>query len=197
MSRLVGAPPGYIGHDDGGQLTEAVRRRPYSVVLLDEAEKAHRDVFDTFLQVLDDGRLTDSKGRTVDFSHCYVILTGNVPPDRVRDAFRPEFLNRLDRVLRFEQLSGSALEEIAATALLNLAALVAEEHQVSMALGPGAAAAVARAVADEVATSTRPRGTTVRRRRRSSSRRASSAAGTARGRSGATWSRSSRRISRN
>ncbi len=74
VSRLVGAPPGYVGHDDGGQLTEAVRRRPYSVVLLDEAEKAHADVFDVFLQVLEDGRLTDSKGRVVDFSHCYVIL---------------------------------------------------------------------------------------------------------------------------
>ena len=136
VSRLVGAPPGYIGHDDGGQLTEAVRKRPYSVVLLDEAEKAHRDVFDTFLQVLDDGRLTDSKGTTVDFTHTYVIMTGNAPLARVKDVFRPEFLNRLDRVVGFEPLARPALEAIAANHVRDLASLARDEHGVDLAVAP-------------------------------------------------------------
>ncbi|KAH8072573.1 ATP binding protein [Aureococcus anophagefferens] len=141
---------GYVGHDDGGQLTEAVRKRPYSVVLLDEAEKAHRDVFDTFLQVLDDGRLTDSKGTTVDFTHTYVIMTGNAPLNRVKDVFRPEFLNRLDRVVGFEPLARPALEAIAANHVRDLAALARDEHGVDLAVAPAAAAAIVDANAGDV-----------------------------------------------
>ena len=131
MSRLVGAPPGYVGHEEGGQLTEAVRRRPYSVVLLDEVEKAHPEVFDILLQVLDDGRLTDGQGRTVDFRNVILILTSNLgsqylvnqdlPFDErsekalevVHQAFRPEFLNRLDDIVVFQQLGQSQLSAIA------------------------------------------------------------------------------------
>ena len=138
VSRLVGAPPGYVGHDDGGQLTEAVRKRPYSVVLLDEAEKAHRDVFDAFLQVLDDGRLTDSKGRTVDFTHTYVILTGNVNVDDVKHKFRPEFLNRLDRVIKFDPLGRASLEAIASAHVAALAQMAKEEHDVTLQLSDAA-----------------------------------------------------------
>jgi ATP-dependent Clp protease ATP-binding subunit ClpB len=106
VSRLVGAPPGYVGYDEGGQLTEAVRRRPYSVVLLDEIEKAHNEVFDVLLQVLDDGRLTDGQGRTVDFRNTVLIMTSNIrTPDALRDFFRPEFLNRVDEIVQFHSLS--------------------------------------------------------------------------------------------
>ena len=102
MSRLVGAPPGYIGYDEGGQLTEAVRRRPYTVLLLDEIEKAHSDVFNILLQLLDDGRLTDSQGRTVDFRNTIVIMTSNA--SNLEAVFRPEFLNRIDDIVRFKSL---------------------------------------------------------------------------------------------
>jgi ATP-dependent Clp protease ATP-binding subunit ClpB len=113
VARLIGAPPGYVGHDEGGALTEAVRRRPHCVLLLDEVEKAHPDVFGVLLQVLDDGRLTDGKGRTVDFSQCLVLMTSNIGgPEQVRAFFRPEFLNRLDEVLEFEPLRPEALGEI-------------------------------------------------------------------------------------
>ena len=130
VSRLVGAPPGYVGYEQGGQLTEAVRRRPYSVVLLDEVEKAHPEVFDVLLQVLDDGRLTDGQGRTVDFSNVILILTSNIgspilidptltPGDKreqvmalVHQAFRPEFLNRLDDIVMFSALSQDDLAQI-------------------------------------------------------------------------------------
>jgi ATP-dependent Clp protease ATP-binding subunit ClpB len=130
VARLVGAPPGYVGYEAGGQLTEAVRRRPYTVVLLDEVEKAHPDVFDVLLQVLDDGRLTDGQGRTVDFRNTILILTSNlgsqliadqsVPEDRRRDAvmevvrthFKPEFLNRLDDVVVFRALGSDELTGI-------------------------------------------------------------------------------------
>ncbi|MFD5214350.1 ATP-dependent Clp protease ATP-binding subunit [Microbacterium sp. NPDC058345] len=130
VSRLVGAPPGYVGYEQGGQLTEAVRRRPYSVVLLDEVEKAHPEVFDVLLQVLDDGRLTDGQGRTVDFSNVILILTSNIgspilidpvmaPDDKrdavmalVRQSFRPEFLNRLDDIVMFSALSEDDLAQI-------------------------------------------------------------------------------------
>jgi ATP-dependent Clp protease ATP-binding subunit ClpB len=107
VSRLVGAPPGYIGYEEGGQLTEAVRRRPYSVVLLDEVEKAHGDVFNILLQVMDDGRLTDGQGRTVDFRNVVLIMTSNIPGGRVgaEQHFRPEFINRLDDIVEFEPLS--------------------------------------------------------------------------------------------
>ena len=125
VSRLIGAPPGYVGFDEGGQLTEAVRRRPYSVVLFDEIEKAHHDVFNIFLQILDDGQLTDSHGRTVNFKNTIIIMTSNIGSDmlleeikekkdpeklredlmmRLRDHFRPEFLNRVDGILIFKSL---------------------------------------------------------------------------------------------
>ena len=130
VSRLIGAPPGYVGYDEGGQLTEAVRRRPYSVVLLDEVEKAHPDVFNVLLQVLDDGRLTDGHGRTVDFSNTILIMTSNLgstlqtevleSEDVIRErvmvmvweTFKPEFLNRLDEILVFHRLSRDDLARI-------------------------------------------------------------------------------------
>jgi ATP-dependent Clp protease ATP-binding subunit ClpB len=114
VSRLVGAPPGYVGYDEGGQLTEAVRRRPYSVVLLDEIEKAHPDVFNTLLQVMDDGRLTDGQGRTVSFKNTVLIMTSNIPGGRagVEAQFKPEFINRLDDIVEFEPLSRGQLSQI-------------------------------------------------------------------------------------
>ena len=112
VSRLVGAPPGYVGYDEGGQLTEAVRRKPYSVVLLDEIEKAHPDVFNILLQVLDDGRLTDSHGRTVSFKNAVVIMTSNAPKDSLKAIFRPEFLNRLDEILEFKPLTADQIKAI-------------------------------------------------------------------------------------
>ena len=105
VSRLVGAPPGYVGYDEGGQLTEAVRRKPYSVILLDEIEKAHPDVFNVLLQVLDDGRLTDNKGRTVDFKNTILIMTSNATYEELKAGVRPEFLNRIDEIITFQQLS--------------------------------------------------------------------------------------------
>jgi ATP-dependent Clp protease ATP-binding subunit ClpB len=113
VSRLVGAPPGYVGYDEGGQLTEAVRRRPYSVVLLDEIEKAHAEVFDVLLQVLDDGRLTDGQGRTVDFRNTVLIMTSNIRSvEAMSEHFRPEFLNRIDEIVEFRPLSREQLGEI-------------------------------------------------------------------------------------
>ena len=120
VSRLVGAPPGYVGYEEGGQLTEAVRRRPYSVVLLDEIEKAHPDVFNTLLQVMDDGRLTDGQGRTVDFKNTVLIMTSNIPVSAAGDDlraelvthFKPEFINRLDDIVRFDPLSREQISEI-------------------------------------------------------------------------------------
>jgi ATP-dependent Clp protease ATP-binding subunit ClpB len=111
VSRLVGAPPGYVGYEEGGQLTEAVRRRPYSVVLLDEIEKAHPDVFNILLQVLDDGRLTDGQGRTVNFTNTVLIMTSNYRGD-LRDAFKPEFLNRIDEIVHFQELSEKDIAQI-------------------------------------------------------------------------------------
>jgi ATP-dependent Clp protease ATP-binding subunit ClpB len=107
VARLVGAPPGYVGYDEGGQLTEAVRRRPYGVVLLDEVEKAHPDVFNVLLQVMDDGRLTDGQGRTVDFKNVVLLMTSNIPGGRIgaEAHFRPEFINRLDDIVEFAPLS--------------------------------------------------------------------------------------------
>jgi ATP-dependent Clp protease ATP-binding subunit ClpB len=114
VSRLVGAPPGYVGYEEGGQLTEAVRRRPYTVVLLDEIEKAHTDVFNVLLQVMDDGRLTDGQGRTVDFKNTVVIMTSNVPGgvEGVRATFKPEFVNRLDEIVEFHQLTRGEIAQI-------------------------------------------------------------------------------------
>ena len=131
MSRLIGAPPGYVGYEEGGQLTEAVRRRPYSVVLFDEIEKAHPEVFNTLLQLLDDGRLTDGHGRTVDFKNTVVIMTSNIGTEylsgrdgmseeqqrnlvleALRRHFRPEFLNRVDEIVVFHSLTKEHLKEI-------------------------------------------------------------------------------------
>ncbi|MEO8052115.1 MAG: ATP-dependent chaperone ClpB [Acidobacteriota bacterium] len=128
VSRLVGAPPGYIGYDEGGQLTEAVRRRPYSVVLLDEIEKAHPDVFHVLLQVLDDGRLTDGQGRTVDFKNTIVIMTSNAPKDQLRNIFRPEFLNRVDEIITFHSLTDEQLKKIVLIQLEGLRTRLAERH---------------------------------------------------------------------
>ena len=111
VARLIGAPPGYVGYDEGGQLTEAVRRRPYSVVLLDEIEKAHPDVFNVLLQVLDDGRLTDGQGRTVDFTNAVLIMTSNLPGDPLA-FFKPEFINRVDDIIRFRSLTEADLGQI-------------------------------------------------------------------------------------
>jgi ATP-dependent Clp protease ATP-binding subunit ClpB len=127
VARLVGAPPGYVGYEEGGQLTEAVRRRPYSVVLLDEIEKAHHEVFDVLLQILDDGRLTDGQGRTVDFRNTVVIMTSNVrTTEELRAVFRPEFLNRIDEIVQFEPLTREQLGEIVALQLARLRERLAE-----------------------------------------------------------------------
>jgi ATP-dependent Clp protease ATP-binding subunit ClpB len=151
VSRLIGAPPGYVGYDEGGQLTEAVRRRPYSVVLFDEIEKAHHDVFNSLLQVLDDGRLTDGQGRTVDFRNVIVIMTSNIGSHRIldyrgayagtayermkeavleelRQAFRPEFLNRLDEIIVFHALSEEHLKQIVDIQLAGLRTRLEERH---------------------------------------------------------------------
>lgn len=112
VTRLVGAPPGYVGYDEGGQLTEAVRRKPYSVVLFDEIDKAHPDVFDTLLQVLDDGRLTDNKGRTVNFKNTIIIMTSNMKEEQLNSIMRPEFRNRIDEIIFFHQLTRDELSKI-------------------------------------------------------------------------------------
>jgi len=151
VARLIGAPPGYVGYDEGGQLTEAVRRRPYCVILFDEIEKAHADVFNVMLQILDDGRLTDGHGRTVDFKNTIVIMTSNIgshrileyrgafdgePYERMKQAvleemrhhFRPEFLNRVDEIIVFHALSEEHLKEIVEIQLARLRARLAERH---------------------------------------------------------------------
>ena len=120
VSRLVGAPPGYVGYEEGGQLTESIRRRPYAVILLDEIEKAHPDVFNVLLQLMDDGRLTDGQGRTVDFTNTVVIMTSNLGAGgdeqqvmaAVRNHFKPEFLNRVDEIVLFDRLSEADIERI-------------------------------------------------------------------------------------
>jgi len=129
VARMIGAPPGYIGYEEGGQLTEAVRRRPYSVVLLDEIEKAHNEVFDVLLQILDDGRLTDGHGRTVDFRNTVLIMTSNLrSPEEMRAVFRPEFLNRIDEIVEFRQLTKEQLAEIVELQLERLRARLAERR---------------------------------------------------------------------
>ena len=127
VSRLIGAPPGYVGYDEGGQLTEAVRRRPYSVVLLDEIEKAHPDVFNVLLQVLDDGRLTDGQGRTVDFTNVVLIMTSNLPGDP-SSFFKPEFINRVDDIIRFRSLTEDDLARIVTIQLAHLRKRMAERR---------------------------------------------------------------------
>jgi ATP-dependent Clp protease ATP-binding subunit ClpB len=128
VSRLVGAPPGYVGYDEGGQLTEAVRRRPYSVVLLDEIEKAHPDVFNILLQVMDDGRLTDGHGRTVDFKNAVLIMTSNIPGgvEGVQAQFKPEFVNRLDEIVEFRPLQRDEIRHIVELQVAKLTERVAE-----------------------------------------------------------------------
>jgi ATP-dependent Clp protease ATP-binding subunit ClpB len=142
VSRLIGAPPGYVGYDEGGQLTEAVRRRPYSVVLLDEIEKAHPDVFNTLLQLLDDGRLTDGQGRTVDFTNVVLIMTSNLPGDPL-DFFKPEFINRVDDIIRFRALSEADLERIVGIQLARLRERLAD-RRITLDIDDGAMAQLAR-----------------------------------------------------
>ncbi len=142
VSRLIGAPPGYVGYDEGGQLTEAVRRRPYSVVLLDEIEKAHPDVFNTLLQLLDDGRLTDGQGRTVDFTNVVLIMTSNLPGDP-GEFFKPEFINRVDDIIRFRSLTEADLEHIVGIQLERLKRRVSNKR-ITLKVDPSAMAQLAR-----------------------------------------------------
>ncbi len=145
VSRLVGAPPGYVGFEEGGQLTEAVRRRPYSVVLLDEIEKAHPDVFNILLQILDDGRLTDGHGRTVDFRNTVLIMTSNLrSPEAMQEVFRPEFLNRIDEIVEFHALDREQLAEIVELQLRRLRQRLAERG-IDLELTPASKEAVAEA----------------------------------------------------
>jgi ATP-dependent Clp protease ATP-binding subunit ClpB len=136
VARLIGAPPGYVGYDEGGQLTEAIRRRPYAVVLLDEIEKAHSDVFNALLQVLDDGRLTDGQGRTVDFTNTVLIMTSNLPGDP-REFFKPEFINRIDEIIRFRPLTEADLGRIVDIQLAQLEDRLAS-RRIELAVDQGA-----------------------------------------------------------
>jgi ATP-dependent Clp protease ATP-binding subunit ClpB len=142
VSRLVGAPPGYVGYEEGGQLTEAVRRRPYAVVLLDEIEKAHPDVFNILLALLDDGRLTHGQGRTVNFTNVVLIMTSNLAGDP-QDFFRPEFVNRIDDIIRFRSLDEKDLAVIVGIQLGRLRSRLAERH-LGLEVTPGAAEVLAR-----------------------------------------------------
>jgi len=162
VSRLVGAPPGYVGYEEGGVLTEAIRRRPYQVVLFDEVEKAHPDVFNILLQVLDDGRLTDGQGRTVDFKNSVILLTSNLGAEHlvklkdsesvedaraavmndVRKAFRPEFLNRLDDILLFQRLTREQMTDIVQIQLHHLQRLLDDRH-ITLQISDDAAQALA------------------------------------------------------
>jgi ATP-dependent Clp protease ATP-binding subunit ClpB len=168
VARLIGAPPGYVGYEEGGQLTEAVRRRPYSVVLFDEIEKAHADVFNVLLQLLDEGRLTDGQGRTVDFRNTLVIMTSNIGShliqeaggeiteavdkqvrDLVRGRFRPEFLNRVDEIIVFHALTLAHIERIVDIQLVHLRKLLAD-RRVTVDLTDAAKAHLAREGFDPV-----------------------------------------------
>jgi ATP-dependent Clp protease ATP-binding subunit ClpB len=156
VARMIGAPPGYVGYEEGGQLTEQVRRRPYSVVLFDEIEKAHPDVFNILLQILEDGRLTDGKGRTVDFRNTVVVMTSNIASaaifdlagkdaeqmrsralEALRATFRPEFLNRIDDIILFQPLGAEALGRIVELQLVHVSKLLAE-RQIIIELTPAA-----------------------------------------------------------
>ncbi len=162
VSRLIGAPPGYVGFEEGGQLTEAVRRRPYSVVLFDEVEKAHPDVFNILLQILDDGRLTDSQGRTVDFRNVVIIMTSNVGSTWIlehagsdwaeverqvtaalRGQFKPEFLNRVDDIVIFHPLGEAQIEHIVGLQLSRMDRLLAE-RKITLDLSEAAQALIAK-----------------------------------------------------
>ncbi|MBI4237471.1 MAG: ATP-dependent chaperone ClpB [Deltaproteobacteria bacterium] len=146
VARLIGAPPGYVGYEEGGQLTEAVRRRPYAVVLFDEIEKAHHDVFNILLQILDDGRLTDSQGRTVDFTNTVIIMTSNVAAteEGLRSHFRPEFLNRIDDIVTYDALTPERIEQIVEIQLRRVAGHLAGQ-QLSLTCSAAAKAFLARA----------------------------------------------------
>jgi ATP-dependent Clp protease ATP-binding subunit ClpB len=162
VSRLIGAPPGYVGHEDGGQLTEAVRRHPYCVVLFDEVEKAHPDVFNILLQVLDDGRITDSKGKTVDFCNTVIVMTSNIGSEQImntmldpnydsnkttdlrqqvtnalRGHFRPEFLNRVDELTIFEPLKKTELRQIVTIQIAHIERMLADQ-KIKIQLSPAA-----------------------------------------------------------
>jgi ATP-dependent Clp protease ATP-binding subunit ClpB len=128
VSKMIGAPPGYVGYDEGGQLTEKIRRRPYSVLLFDEIEKAHRDVLNMLLQILDDGRLTDAKGRTVNFKNTVIIMTSNLKQEELRLAMRPEFLNRIDEIIRFNDISPDVLQKIVNIRLEEVIQRMKQEH---------------------------------------------------------------------
>jgi ATP-dependent Clp protease ATP-binding subunit ClpB len=161
VARMIGAPPGYVGYEEGGQLTEAVRRRPYAVILFDEIEKAHPDVFNVLLQILDDGRLTDSKGRTVDFKNTVLIMTSNLGSREIqavsddegqvreavtqvlREHFKPEFLNRIDDIVIFHQLSREQIGQIIDVQLERLRRTLAD-RQIALALDDSARALLAR-----------------------------------------------------
>ncbi|HRC39800.1 MAG TPA: AAA family ATPase, partial [Rubrivivax sp.] len=168
VSRLIGAPPGYVGYDEGGALTEAVRRKPYSVLLFDEVEKAHPDVFNVLLQVLDDGRLTDGQGRTVDFKNTVIVMTSNLgshlimqmagqPAENIRDAvwaevkqhFRPEFLNRIDETVVFHALDQKHIENIARIQLKLLETRL-EKLEMKLDVSPAALAELAKVGFDPV-----------------------------------------------
>jgi len=127
VSRLIGAPPGYVGYDEGGQLTEAVRRKPYSVVLFDEIEKAHPDVFNILLQILDDGRLTDNKGRVVNFKNTIVIMTSNATREQLRAVMRPELLNRIDEIIEFKSLTQQQIADVVRLQLANIEKMLGEQ----------------------------------------------------------------------
>jgi ATP-dependent Clp protease ATP-binding subunit ClpB len=140
---MIGAPPGYVGYDEGGALTEAVRRKPHSVILLDEVEKAHPDVFNVLLQILDDGRLTDGKGHVVDFSQTLVLMTSNLrSADEVRGRFRPEFINRLDEVIQYKPLERGEIAAIVGVQVSRLEKRLAEQD-LALELTPAARAALA------------------------------------------------------
>jgi ATP-dependent Clp protease ATP-binding subunit ClpB len=169
VARLIGAPPGYVGYEEGGQLTEAIRRRPYSVVLFDEIEKAHPDVFNLFLQILDDGRLTDAQGRVVDFRHTVIIMTSNVGSQMIlersgsttwdeieaqvladlRRTFRPEFLNRIDDIIVFRPLAKEQLARIVELQLERLRRMLAE-REITLVVSPAAQQLIAQQGYDPV-----------------------------------------------
>jgi len=149
VSRLVGAAPGYVGYDEGGQLTEAVRRKPYSVILFDEVEKAHPDVFNILLQVLDDGRLTDNKGVTVDFTNTIIILTSNIKEDEVKTAFKPEFINRLDDIVVFNELGKEEIKGIVDIFFKEISSKLAS-REIELRLTPSASEYIAEAGFDPV-----------------------------------------------
>ncbi len=159
VARLIGAPPGYVGYDEGGQLTEAVRRRPYSVILLDEIEKAHADVFNVLLQVLDDGRLTDGQGRSVDFKNTLIIMTSNLGSTQIMQAqgamgqeeiqrllmnfFRPEFLNRVDDIVVFKPLQPEQIKDIVRLVLAELATRLNKQLELTLSYSDEAVAKLA------------------------------------------------------